>query len=334
MTPLGVTNRAPRRPLDPALDRFNTMESFVRVARSGSFTVAANQLGLSRALVSRHISSLEHRLGVRLLNRSTRSLNLTDEGRSYLEFCEQILRQIETSERAIGRIRAEPVGTLKVAVPKSFGLTHVVDAAVAFTKVQPRLRLSLILEDVSFRRPYDFVERGLDLVLRISSPRISSLAEQTITAIDWCACAAPDYLAREGRPGAPAELGNHSCLVHVNVAPQDRIWRFEGPKGHVSVKVTGTFFSNSALALRKAALAGLGIAVVPRYCVADDLASGMLVPVLPRYQLAARPLIAVYPRAAVVPQKVQVFVDFMKEWTATRDINHGGSHVPLRAARV
>lgn len=311
------------------MDRFSTMESFVRVARSGSFTIAANQLGLSRALVSRHISDLESRLGVRLLNRSTRSLNLTEEGRSYLEFCEQILRDIEASERAIGRTRTEPVGTLRVAAPKSFGMTHVAEAAVAFAKLQPRLRVSLILEDVSFSRPYDFVERGLDLVLRISSLRNSSLVERPITSLDWIACAAPDYLAREGRPAAPADLVNHSCLVHVNVAPQDRIWRFEGPKGDVSVKVTGTFFSNSALALRKAALAGMGIAMVPRYSVAEDLAAGMLVPVVPRYKVAARPLIAVYPRVAMVPQKVQAFVDFMREWAERRDINHGTSHVPL-----
>lgn len=315
----------------PRMDRFSTMESFVRVARSGSFTIAANQLGLSRALVSRHISALEERLGVRLLNRSTRSLNMTDEGRSYLEFCERTLRDVEASERAIGRTRTEPVGSLKVAAPKSFGTTHVADAAVAFSQLQPRLRVSLILEDVSFSRPYDFVERGLDLVLRVSSLRNSSLVERTITSLEWLACAAPDYLARAGRPTTPAELAEHACLVHVNVAPQDRIWRFEGPKGHVSVKVAGTFFSNSALTLRKAALAGLGIAMVPRYSVAPDLAAGMLVPVLPRFKVAPRPLIAVYPRAAVVPQKVQLFVDFMRDWAARHDINHGTSHAPLKS---
>jgi DNA-binding transcriptional LysR family regulator len=325
------------------MDRFRTMESFVRVVRAGSFTTAASQLGLSRALVSRHVQELEGRLGVRLLNRSTRSLNLTEEGRSYLEFCERILAEIEGRERAIGRTRSEPVGTLKVAAPKSFGTTHVADAAIAFAKVQPRLRVSLILEDVSFRRPYDFVERGLDLVLRISSLRNSSLMESHIAWLDWVCCAAPDYLAREGRPSTPADLASHSCLVHTNVAPQDRIWRFEGPKGQngqrgqkgdISVKVTGTFFSNSALALRKAALAGLGIAMVPRYSVANDLAAGMLVPVVPRYEVAARPLIAVYPRAAVAPQKVQAFVDFMREWVDQRDLNHATSLVPLRVARA
>jgi DNA-binding transcriptional LysR family regulator len=304
------------------MDRFRTMESFVRVVRSGSFTIAANQLGLSRALVSRHVGELEARLGTRLLNRSTRSLNLTDEGRAYLEFCERIFREIEGSERALVRTRTEPVGTLKLAAPKSLGTLHLADAIIDFAKIQPRLRVSLILEDVSFRRPYDFVERGLDLALRISSLSNSSVIERPIAAMDWVVCAAPDYLAREGRPATPADLAAHACLVHINVSAHDRIWRFTGPKGPASVKVDGTFFSNSALALRKAALAGLGIAMVPGYCVAEDIAAGSLVNLLPRFKVARRPLLAAFPRARVVPQKIEVFVDFLSDWMATRDFLH------------
>src|SRR5215470_119787 len=314
------------------------MESFVRVVRSGSFTIAANQLGLSRALVSRHVSGLEARLGVRLLNRSTRSLNLTDEGRSYLEFCEQVFGQIESSERAIVRTRAEPVGTLKIAAPKSFGTLHLADAIVDFAKLHPRLNVSLILDDVSFRRPYDFVERGLDLALRISSLPNSSVIEKEIAPLDWVVCAAPEYLARVGRPGAPADLAAHDCLVHLNVTANDRIWRFEGKKGggarrSLSVKVNGSFFSNSALALRKAALAGLGIAMLPRYSVADDLAVGSLVTLLPRHRVAQRPLLAVYPRAGEVPQKVEIFVEFLTNWVNSHEINHRSSRFPLAAMR-
>jgi DNA-binding transcriptional LysR family regulator len=314
------------------------MESFVRVVRSGSFTIAANQLGLSRALVSRHVSGLEARLGVRLLNRSTRSLNLTEEGRSYLEFCEHVFGQIESNERAIVRTRTEPVGTLKVAAPKSFGSLHIADAVVDFAKLHPRLHVSLLLDDVSFRRPYDFVERGLDLALRISSLPNSSVTERRIALLDWIVCAAPDYLARVGRPAVPAELAQHECLVHLNVAANDRIWRFEEPKAKggrrsLSVKVEGSFFSNSALALRKAALAGLGIALLPRYSVADDLAAGGLVVVLPRHKISQRPLLAVYPRATLVPQKVGMFVDFLSTWIDTHDVNHRSSRSPYAVAR-
>jgi DNA-binding transcriptional LysR family regulator len=310
------------------------MESFVRVARSGSFTIAANQLGLSRALVSRHVSSLEARLGARLLNRSTRSLNLTDEGRSYLEFCERVFRDLESSERALVRARTEPAGALKIAAPKSFGTLHLADAIIDFAKVQPRLRISLILDDVSFRRPYDFVERGLDFALRISSLPNSSLIEQEIALLDWVVCASPDYLARAGRPAAPSELPEHACLVHTNVTAIDRLWRFEGPKGPLSVKVNGAFFSNSALALRKAAIAGLGIALVPRYCVADDLMAGTLVTLFPRHKVPQRPLLAVYPRANAVPQKVGIFVDFLAQWIGAREINRRSSRFPSSSARL
>jgi DNA-binding transcriptional LysR family regulator len=319
------------------VDRFRTMESFVRVVRSGSFTIAANQLGLSRALVSRHVSELETRLGVRLLNRSTRSLNLTEEGRAYLEFCEQIFRQIEGRERAIVRTRAEPVGTLKLVAPKSFGTLHLADAIVDFAKLHPRLRVTLILGDVSFRLPYDFAERGLDLALRITSLPNASVIERPIALVDWVVCAASDYLARAGRPAAPAELADHDCLVHVNVSANDRIWRFEGPRAKggrsLTVKVNGAFFSNSALALRKAALAGLGIALLPRYSVADDLAVGALVSLLPRHRVAQRPLLAVYPRASVVPQKVELFVDFLTGWIGAHEINQRSSRFPSSTAR-
>src|SRR5262249_34431317 len=148
------------------LDRFRTMESFVRVVRAGSFTIAANQLGLSRALVSRHIGELEDRLGVRLLNRTTRSVSATDAGRSYLEFCEQMFREIDASEHALRRGREEPVGTLRLVVPKSFGTIHMADAVIDFARIHPRLRVTVILEDVGFSRGYDFVERGLDLAVR------------------------------------------------------------------------------------------------------------------------------------------------------------------------
>jgi len=303
------------------MDRFRTMESFVRVARAGSFTIAANQLGFSRALISRHIGDLETRLGVKLINRTTRALRLTEEGAAYLAFCEQVQRQIEASEHALARTRIEPSGTLKVAAPKSFGAVHMADALVDFAQAQPHLRVSLILEDVSFRRGYDFVERGLDVAVRISSLRSSSVVEHKIGDVEWVVCASPEYLARAGRPARPAELVDHACLIHVHVAANDRIWRFDGPRGETTVKVNDTFSSNSALALRKAARAGIGIALVPRYSVADDLADGSLVALLQRHRVAQRPLLVVHPRATSVPPKVQVFVDFLRGWVAKRSVN-------------
>jgi DNA-binding transcriptional LysR family regulator len=303
------------------VDRFRTMESFVRVVRAGSFTIGANQLGLSRALVSRHISDLEAHLGVRLLNRSTRSLALTEEGTAYLEFCEKVMREIETNEHAIRRTRTEPSGTLKVLAPKSFGALHLSDAIVGFAKLQPRLRISLMLENTPYRGTYDFAERDLDVVLCFSTMRGASVIEEKIVTLDWVLCASPDYLARSGEPGTPPALADHSCLVHIHVQPNDVVWRLSGREGPVSVKVRAAFSADSSLTLCKAAVAGLGITMVPRYAVADELASGALVIVLPRYKIAARPLLAVYPKALVTPAKVQAFVDYLKTWMLERKLD-------------
>jgi DNA-binding transcriptional LysR family regulator len=310
-----------RQQLGGRLDRFRTMESFVRVVRAGSFTIGASQLGLSRALVSRHVSDLEAHLGVRLLNRSTRSLAPTEEGTAYLEFCEKVLREIEANERAILHTRLEPAGTLKVLAPKSFGAMHLSDAVVGFAKAQPRLRVSLLLENTPYRGTYDFAERDLDVVLCFSTMRGSSVVEQKIATLDWVLCASLDYLARAGKPANPAELAEHACLVHVRVSPSDAVWRLSGADGQIAVKVRAAFSSDSAFTLRKAAMAGLGITMIPRYAVADDLASGALVVVLPRYKVAPRPFLAVYPKALVTPAKVQAFVDYLKTWILERDFD-------------
>jgi DNA-binding transcriptional LysR family regulator len=301
------------------MDRFRTMQSFVRVVRAGSFTLAANQLGLSRALVSRHISDLEARLGVRLLNRSTRALDLTEEGRHYLDFCEQMFRDIEHKEDEIVRVRTAPAGTLHILAPASFGSLHIADAVMGFAKVQPRLKISLQLENTWFHQDA-FSQRGLDMALRFEPIRKSALIKQPIAEFDWAVCAAPDYLTRRGRPQKPADLASHSCLIHSNALQDDHIWRFGEPKGGASVRVTGAMYSNSALALRKASLAGLGVALLPRYVVADDLASRALVSILNRFRVPSRMLYALYPEAETVPAKIGVFVDFLTKWLVTRSI--------------
>jgi DNA-binding transcriptional LysR family regulator len=301
------------------MDRFRTMQSFARVVRAGSFTLAAHQLGLSRALVSRHVSDLEARLGVRLLNRSTRALDLTQEGRQYLDFCEQMFRDLEHKEDEIARVRAAPAGTLRILAPSSFGTLHIADAVIAFAKVQPRLRVSLLLENTWFRQD-DFTQRGLDVALRFAPIRKSAMIAEQIAEFTWAVCAAPDYISRHGRPQKPADLAAHACLIHSNALPDDHIWRFEGPKGGLSVRVSGAMYSNSALALRKASLAGLGVALVPRYVVAEDLASGALVSLLNRFRIPSRMLYAIYPEAETTPAKVRIFVEFLTKWMVTRGI--------------
>lgn len=291
------------------------MESFVRVVRSGSFTEAARQLGLSPALVSRHVSTLEEQLGVRLLIRSTRTRLLTEEGAYFLEQCEQILARVKESERALRQTKGEPSGTLKVLAPKSFGMVFLADAVVAFSAANADLRVSLVLQD-SLHHSFDFAESGADLAVWPREIDASSVITRNIGTYELLVCASPVYLAHHRAPHSPLDLRRHNCLAHLNVDQHDRIWRFEGPDGPETVKIDGTFFSNTALVLRKAALDGLGIALLPRYCVEDDLAAGTLVPLLRSYAIPARPILAVYEKSAWVPRKIDLFVAFLADWIA------------------
>jgi DNA-binding transcriptional LysR family regulator len=293
------------------MDRFQVVESFVRVAHVGSFTKAAMQLGLSRALISRRIMELEARLGVRLLNRSTRSVSLTAEGKSYLLHCKQVLDDMEAAEREIARGKTMPLGAIRVLAPKSFGVVCLSDAMIAFAEANPRIRVSLSLNDFSFR-PGDFVEEGFDLAIRIADIRDSAVLTRRITTLKSVLCASPSFIDREGSPQKVADLVRYSCLAHLGSDEHDRIWRFAGQNGG-SVRVDGMFHSNSALALRKAALAGLGIALLADYSIMEDLAAGTLVRILPQCEIK-RPVTALYARSPHIPQKVRLLVTFLAQW--------------------
>jgi DNA-binding transcriptional LysR family regulator len=293
------------------MDRFQTIESFVRIAHAGSYTKAARQLGLSRALLSRRIIELEARLGVRLLNRSTRSVSLTAEGRAYLTRCKQVLDDMESAEREIARGVQTPLGGIRVLAPKSFGATCLSDAMIAFSKMHTQVRVSLSLGDFSFR-PADFVDEGFDLAIRIADIRDSTVLARRITTLKSLLCASPDFIARSGMPASVAELPNYSCLAHLGSDEHDRVWTFVGQRG-ASIRVDGSFDSNSALALRKAAVAGLGVALLPEEYIAADLACGALVRILPQYEIR-RPVTALYARSPHIPQKVRLLVSFLIQW--------------------
>src|SRR5258708_34550692 len=177
------------------MDRLRTMQSFARVMHSGSFTIAARQLGISRALVSRHIIDLERHLGIRLLNRSTRSVMPTGEATAYLPFCQQILGEIEQGERSFAQTRGRLSDTLRIVAPKSFGTMNLSDAILDFAQAEPKIRISLVLEDFSFR-PNAFVEKGYDLAICIATIPYSTLMSRTIGPLYWLLCASPAYVRR------------------------------------------------------------------------------------------------------------------------------------------
>ena len=302
------------------MDLLKTMDSFVRVVRTGSFAAAATQLGVSRAIVSKHIQFLEEHLGARLLNRSTRRLGLTEIGRSYHEFCVRILGQIEEQRVAVGCLQNEPRGTLRVMAPKSFGNLYVGSVITDFVTLYPEIKVSLLLQDGSVSSR-DIIDSSVDLAIRLSPIANSNTIVKHIGSTRWLLCAAPHYLATRGRPKNPNDLIHYNCLVHLKSSPEN-VWTLEGPRGVELIKIDGSFSANSAIALRAAALKGLGITMLPLYSISDDLAAGALVQVLPNFLGPERPIVALYPHRPLLLTKVRLLVDFLSERFKQAPVNY------------
>jgi DNA-binding transcriptional LysR family regulator len=297
------------------VDYLKTIESFVAVASLGSFSAAAEHLGTSRALVTRHVMDLENRLGSRLLNRSTRRIALTDIGENYQKFSKKLLDDVRLAEAMARKHQTELEGTLTVIAPKSFGGLHFSDAVARFALKHPKLRVMLMLDDEA-THSLQIAQSEFDVAIRLAPLQAKSAAVvRRIGSMEWVLCASPKYLSRQGEPAKPAGLAAHNCLIHTALAG-DRIWRFGSGKN--GVKVSGTFLSNSVLAIRKAAIAGAGIAQLPTYYIAHDLAAGRLVPLLPKFPLPARPVYALLPANRLTPKKTKLFVSFIARWYAGR----------------
>ena len=220
------------------MDRFRTMQSFAEVIRLGSFSEAAKTLGLSRALISRHVSDLEKHLGVPLLTRTTRRVTPTEFGAKHFGFCQRVIKEIEQSEATLKRQQKEPEGPLKIIAPKSFTTLALGDAIASFAANYRYLNISLMLDDLSFRS-YDFIERGFDVAVHTTPIRDSNLVTRKIAHLRWLLCASPDYLKTHGELETPRDLARHQCLVHINSDPSDRVWRLRFGNGQVSIKVQG-----------------------------------------------------------------------------------------------
>lgn len=295
------------------MDRFRAMETFVAVVKYGGFSAAANQLGTSRAIISKRVQDLEAELGARLFNRTTRTVALTNVGQEYCDFCQRILDEIKQSDASIRNIQSEPEGPIKILVPNAFGLIYISPSILAFNKSYPRVSVSLTLSD-SISESSDFFESGFDVIIRLSEVRSSSVIGRKLGMIRWELCASPDYIKNTSKKiRTPADLRHHNCLVHTRHAP-DNIWRFRMDT-ESTVKVTGSLSTNSAFVLRNAALAGQGVTILPAYVCNKDLKQRKLVRLLPKYRvLPDRPLQILYPDRRYVPWRVRLFVRFLSDW--------------------
>ncbi|NBT43943.1 MAG: LysR family transcriptional regulator [Gammaproteobacteria bacterium] len=275
------------------MDKLTSMLVFTKVAKAGSFAAAAKELGLSRAMATKHVMQLENGLGIRLLNRTTRNLNLTEVGAVYLERCRQILDDMEEMELAVTRLQTEPRGLLKVSATPFFGSYHLIPAISAYMEVYPDVHVDLTLQ-TSY---VDLIEEGFDLAIQLDELQDSSLIARSLGTSQRVVCGSPAYFKKFGTPKSPEELRNHNCLVNLSLAPRDQ-WQFNIPGGEtMTIKVQGTLQANVADALRIAALSGLGLVILPTYMVGQDIRKSRLQAVLTEYVPAPLEIHAVYPHS-------------------------------------
>lgn len=309
------------------MDRFAAMEAFVAVVDCGSFVRASERLAVSTTTVSRLVSELEAHLQVRLLQRTTRRLSLTDLGRTYYQHAVTLLDELIAAEAVVSSSAQAASGVLRVSAPVSFGGRHLAALLPQFHAAHPQVRVELSLND----RIVDLVDEGHDVAIRITEQLAGTLVARPLAPVRLVICAAPDYLARHGTPRTPEELSGHQCLLY-SYTEQPGNWLLAGPEGPVAVPVKGFLSANNGDALREAALAGAGIVRQPSFIVGDDLQAGRLVPLLCEYAPPPITACAVYPSRRHLSAKVRAFVDFLAgawgdpppwdAWMAGSDAGH------------
>jgi DNA-binding transcriptional LysR family regulator len=283
------------------------MAVFVKVVEGSSFAAAARHFGMSPAMVSKHVQTLEERLGVRLLNRTTRRVGTTEVGQNYYEHCVRILSELEEAERAAGDLQTAPRGLLRISASVSFGMRHLAPAIADYLSTYPDVSIELSLDD-----PYvDLLEERFDVAIRLGRLADSSLMARKLGSVEIMLCASPAYLKKNGTPKTPGDLVNHNCLVYTYATPQSG-WHFVDHSGHEEVvRISGRFLANSGDALLTLALKDAGVILAPDYIVENELKSGHLIRLLPGYRTVETPVHAVYPHGRYLSAKTRTFIDFI-----------------------
>jgi DNA-binding transcriptional LysR family regulator len=288
------------------MDKFKEMQTFVAVAESGSFVKAADHLETSKAAVSRYVAQLEERLGVRLMQRTTRRLSLTDEGHAFLAHCKETLALIHDAEEEIQNKRNSPTGLIRINAPLTFGILHLAPLWGKFTALYPQVRLEVTLAD----RVVDLVEEGYDVAVRVASLPSSTLISRQLASTSLVVCASPKYLKGKAKPQHPYDLKDHSVISYSYLATGDE-WVFQGPDGEVRVKTHPKIHTNNGDTCRSAALAHQGVILQPTFIVGHDIQKGDLVELLPQFKSVELGIYAVYPSRKLVSPRIRALVDFL-----------------------
>jgi DNA-binding transcriptional LysR family regulator len=281
---------------------------FVTVAKSASFSEAARELGFSPSAVSKRIARLEAQLGVSLLSRTTRKVQLTEAGEEYFERCSGGLTTIAEADEVMARFGEMPQGMLRAKVPQAFGRLHIAPHIPAFLAKHPQISIDLRYG----RLRGEQLQERIDVVIASSDPPNVNLAVKTLTRITRVTCAAPSYIARAGKPASVRDLSNHNCLIFSGSDTVENEWVLRGRGTIQRVRVAGRFRTNDAETMHSAVLGGLGIAHMPTFLVGPDLSSGRLIPIFRDANNSQSASMKVYfPRAKDSPPKIRVFVDFL-----------------------
>lgn len=290
------------------MDLIEGMRTFQAVAQTGSFTDAAERLGISRALTSKYVAQLEDRLGLRLLHRTTRSVSLTDFGRAYLDRCARLLDEFDELEATVRQGRAAPRGSIRMSAPSTFGELFLPKILSEFNDSYPEISIALSLTD----RYVNLVHEGFDIAIRIGALADSSLIARKLTQTRLIACATLDYLSRNGFPAVPSDLTKHQCVLDDNLRDGER-WSFVAGGVSETVAVGGPLRVNSANSVREWVLQGKGIGFCPSFLVAADIRAERLREVLPNYQTPDFGIYAVYPHSRHLAANVRLLIDDLIE---------------------
>lgn len=290
-------------------DRLSGMRVFAQVVEAKSFSAAADKLGMSKSLASRNVSALERALSVKLLNRSTRKLSLTEAGALFYEHCARIVQEAELAEQRLTRTQSEPAGLVRVTAAPAFAVRHVLPALTDFYQKYPKITVKLSCSN----RALDLGEEGFDLGIRVSFNPAPNLVARKLAVNRSALCASPAYLERRGMPRRIEDLRNHECVLFPALAPKG-IWTLRRERRKYSVPAAGVFETDEMEAVRAAVAAGLGIGILPLYMVGDALQQGQLVPLLREFEVVPESAIyLVYLPNRTLSSRVRALIDFLAE---------------------
>lgn len=293
------------------MDLLQALRSFIRVTETGSFSAVAREANASHSSITRQVGDLEAHFGVRLFQRTTRRLSLTEDGQDLLQYARRMIELEQEVEGSLGRQRVSPGGLVRIGVTTA-GATLMTPRLRTLLDEYPALSIELVVHD----HLGDMIEERLDMALHVGQPPDSSLLARRIGSFGRALVAAPAYLEKRGAPEHPADLANHDCVIH-EYGPDSAEWHFKGPDGPETVRVQGRFHANNAAIVRRAVLNGYGVAMVPEGLIVDDARSARVYRLLPDYQTERLPAFLLYPSRRHLPPRTRVVIETIAREAAT-----------------